>query len=126
MDIKTVHEHIIKRADEIFEYTNENELDFLGFDAYKLLNYDYFSFTTYKGNLSLIFVETAYEDGYPDSIVTVPLVLFESENWKNLLVKMNDEGLKRIEEKEELERNQKKEKEYQDYLRLRKHFEGDK
>ena len=41
------------------------------------------------------------------------------------MLEMNDDGLERIKEKEELERNQKKEKEYQDYLRLRKQFEGD-
>lgn len=126
MDIKSMYEHILKRADEIFEYTNENELDFLGFDAYKLLNHDYFNFMYYKGDLSIMFIETAYEDGYPDSTVTVPLILFESENWKDLLVEMNDIGLKKLKEKEELEYNQKKEKEYQDYLKLKEKFEGGK
>lgn len=116
---------IDKRADEIYNYSSEKEFGYLSFDAYELLNYDYFYLYNSDKDACIVFLQDESECNYRKQIY-VPIKLFESDNWKELMAKDNELGeIKSIEENTKRQKFIEK-KEYEEYMKLKEKFENTK
>lgn len=117
---------IKQRAWDIREFIDNEELDCLSFRFLELTSYDYFQLDEDNiGDVRIKFVERYYSD-MSDDVSSLPLILFEADNWKELLIKDNEIGLAKRIQFEESIREETKNREYNEYLKLKEKFEGDK
>lgn len=117
---------IKQRAWDIREFIDNEELDCLNFRFLELTSYDYFQLDEDNiGDVRIKFAERYYSD-MSDDISSLPLNLFEADNWKELLIKENEIGLAKRIQFEESVREATKKREYNEYLKLKEKFEGDK
>lgn len=112
------------RAKEICKFIKEKGLNCLSFEYSELLHYNYFYVNedSFINKKYLSFVEI-YRDS-SDEVSHVPIELFESDNWKNILIEDNEVGKQRKLQVNEAVKEQARKREYNEYLKLKEKFEG--
>ena len=122
--IRETYKHIQERAKEIHKFIKEKGLNCLSFEYSELLCYDYFYLNEdfYMNKTYLSFVEI-YRDS-SDEVSHIPIQLFESDDWKAILIEDNEVGKQRKLQVSEAVKEQAKKREYNEYLKLKEKFEG--
>ena len=123
MNVLEVMKFIEKRAEDIYDFATESNLEYLGFHAHDLLNYDYFYLGYLNDSRCITFIMKETDCNY-EITTPVPIKFFEEENWRELLIKDNEVGHIVSIEMDALDEKRKEEKEYNEYLKLKEKFEG--